>query len=130
MLSMLALLAPGHAQETLSCTGLDADICNNLNAMVPQLNDFKDPGGPNFIDETATKARRPSRLYAQMVQMMDLAQTSGCTIDGWTGAVYDRTGFDWITDGGSGVEKSPDDGDRGTLDRGAHQFSAITGSKP
>ena len=89
---MIPMLALVPAALALPCTGLNADTCDAVNALVPLVNAQV---GSELLSDTAAARFRPETLYTQLEQVRIAASAQGCRVDGsfegWDGGVYGRT---------------------------------------
>lgn len=91
MITVLALLSsPSLAQSTIDCTGLDPFTCPAVNELSVAVNALH---GSSVLTEAGPYSRRPSTLVTRLDGVRSVAETAGCSVEGWTGGDYLREAY-------------------------------------
>jgi hypothetical protein len=88
MLVTLALLSPSSFAQALDCTSRTESTCEAVNEMVAAVNAAAAPRTP-LVETARRRVLRPSVLYERLETVREVAEGDTCTLDGWTGGVYD-----------------------------------------
>lgn len=65
----------------------DAEVCEAVNDMVTQVNTQR---GLTILGDTATGKKNSLSIYNQLVEVKSVANSGGCTVEGWGSGTYTR----------------------------------------